>query len=127
MSNPNGEVRPAIARIWRGRTRAVDADSYARYLREEGIPPLEATALGVQMLRSDGARETTFVTISWWESVEAMTRFTGGDPLRVHHLDRDPEFLIALPERVEVFDVKTLAGFPGRTENTRIRGGQIVR
>jgi heme-degrading monooxygenase HmoA len=56
--------------------------------------------------------QTTFVTISWWESVEAMTRFTGGDPRQVHHLERDPEFLVALPERVEILDVKTTFGFP---------------
>ncbi|EKJ95142.1 hypothetical protein C241_15338 [Bradyrhizobium lupini HPC(L)] len=31
-----------------------------------------------------------------------MTAFTKGDPVKVHHLDRDAEFLIELPERIEL-------------------------
>jgi len=34
-----------------------------------------------------------------------MSDFTGGDPMQVHHLPRDPEFLIELPEQVQVPDV----------------------
>jgi hypothetical protein len=41
------------------------------------------------------------VTISYRESVEAMGAFAGADPTRIHHLDRDPEFLIELPEKVQ--------------------------
>ena len=42
------------------------------------------------------------MTISYWESVEAMSRFTGGDPKTVHHLPRDREFLSELPQEVQV-------------------------
>lgn len=38
-------TNPTIARIWRGRTRPDVADAYEPYLRAEGIPPLEKTAL----------------------------------------------------------------------------------
>jgi len=31
-----------------------------------------------------------------------MARFTGGDPNQIHHLPRDEEFLIELPESVQV-------------------------
>jgi hypothetical protein len=41
---------PTIARIWRGRTRRDVADAYEAYLRVHGIPPLEKTALDVQLL-----------------------------------------------------------------------------
>jgi hypothetical protein len=40
---------PTIARIWRGRTRPEIADDYESYIKTEGIPPLEKTALGVQL------------------------------------------------------------------------------
>lgn len=46
------------------------------------------------------------MTISYWESIEAMSRFTGGDPTRIHHLDRDPEFLIELPEHVQILSIR---------------------
>jgi hypothetical protein len=95
-------IRPGIARIWRGRTRREVADEYESYLRAEGIPPLERTALGVQLFREDRGTESWFTTISYWADPEAMTRFTGGAPTRVHHLDRDADFLIELPERIEI-------------------------
>jgi len=94
-----------IARVWRGRVAPDRADAYERYLLAEGIPPLRETALAVQLFREDRATETEFVTTSYWPDVAAMSAFTGGDPNVVHHLPRDPEFLIALPERVEVLRI----------------------
>lgn len=96
---------PRIARIWRGRMPAARADEYARYNHEAGIKPLEQKALGVQSLREDRGTESEFITISYWESVEAMARFTGSDPRKVHHLDRDPEFLIELPQSVQILEI----------------------
>ena len=95
-------LRPAIARIWRGRVKTERADEYEAYLRAEGIPPLERNALGVTMLREDRETWSEFVTISYWESVDAMSRFAGPDPRRIHHLPRDPEFLLELPRGVQV-------------------------
>ena len=98
--------QPTIARIWRGRTARDRADEYLRYWREEGgLHPLAEKALAVQMLREDRGDETEFVTISWWPSVEAMGVFAGDDPMRVHHLPRDPEFLLELPEHVQVLKI----------------------
>lgn len=110
MTDPRELPRPAIARIWRGRTTAAKADEYARYLYEEGVKPLAGKALGVQMFREDKETESEFVTISYWESVEAMSRFAGPDPRRIHHLKRDAEFLIELPEGVQVLDIVTVKG-----------------
>lgn len=95
-------TKPTIARIWRGRTRRDLADAYQAYLQAEGIPPLMKTALGVQQLREDRAEETWFTTISYWPDIEAMTAFTKGEPTKVHHLARDAEFLIEMPERIEI-------------------------
>ena len=105
--------RVTIARIWRGRTRREKADEYATYLYEHGIRPLEEKALGVQMLREDRAEESEFVTISYWESIEAMSRFAGPDPRRIHHLERDPELLIELPESVQVLSIVASHGDMG--------------
>jgi hypothetical protein len=106
-------ARPTIARIWRGRTTRARADEYASYLYEHGIRPLEEKALGVQLLREDRETETEFVTISYWESVEAMSRFAGPDPRRIHHLERDPEFLIEMPQGVQVLDITAVHGRTG--------------
>ena len=105
--------KPAIARIWRGRTTAARADEYAAYLYEHGIKPLEQKALAVQQLREDRETETEFVTISYWENIEAMSRFAGKDPRRIHHLERDPEFLIELPDSVQVLAITASKGVFG--------------
>ena len=102
--------KPTIARIWRGRTTRARADEYAAYLYEHGIKPLEEKALGVQLFREDRAEDSEFVTISYWENVEAMSRFAGKDPRRIHHLPRDPEFLIELPHGVQVLEITTSHG-----------------
>ena len=98
--------RPTIARIWRGRTRRERADEYEAYNYAVGIAPLIEKALGVQCLREDRGDETEFVTISYWESVEAMSSFAGADPTAIHHLERDPEFLIELPDSVQILAVR---------------------
>jgi len=97
--------KPKIARIWRGRTRREIADQYERYLLAEGIPPLEQTALGVQLFREDRETESEFVTTSYWADEQSMASFTGGDPYQVHHLPRDKELLIELPKRVAVMRI----------------------
>ena len=102
--------KPTIARIWRGRTRRERADEYEAYNYEVGIKPLIEKATGVQCLREDRKDETEFVTISYWEGVEAMARFTSGDPTAVHHLPRDAEFLMELPERVQILEIRASHG-----------------
>jgi hypothetical protein len=77
--------KPTIARIWRGRTARSRADEYEKYLY--GI-----------------------VTISYWESVQAMSRFAGKDPTRIHHLEKDREYLLELPKAVQILRIISAAG-----------------
>jgi hypothetical protein len=99
-------TQAAIARIWRGRTRRDRADEYEAYNYEAGIKPLIEMALAVQTFREDLENETEFVTISYWESIEAMSEFTSSDPFEVHHLGRDQDFLIELPRKVQILRLR---------------------
>jgi hypothetical protein len=105
--------KPTIARIWRGRTTRARADEYEKYLYEVGIKPLMEKALGVQNFREDRETESEFITISYWESVPAMSKFTGGDPTKIHNLPRDQDFLIELPTGVQVMRILTSHGDKG--------------
>jgi hypothetical protein len=113
MSDKAVEKRPAIARIWRGRTTRERADAYETYNYEVGIKPLIEKAMGVQTLREDRAAETEFMTISYWESRETMSSFAGDDPTQIHHLERDAEFLIELPKSVQILEIRASHGRTG--------------
>src|SRR5262249_2200600 len=92
------------ARVWRGRPRPQEAHEYERYWRGKcGQPPLQRGARGGRMLREDHESYCEFVTISYWDSIEAMG--AGADPNRTHHLPHDHEFLIDMSERVQILTV----------------------
>ena len=97
---------PTIARVWRGRTRPGVADEYEAYNFEVGIRPLMEKAMGVQTFREDRDDQVEFVTVSYWADFEAMAAFTGGDPDAIHHLDRDPDYLIELPRSVQILRIR---------------------
>jgi heme-degrading monooxygenase HmoA len=109
--------RPAIARVWRGRTTRERADEYEAYNYEVGIKPLIEKALGVQTFREDRPTESEFVTVSYWENVDSMAAFTGRDPTAIHHLPRDAEFLIELPERVQILHLRHSHGDVGAEDD----------
>ena len=67
----------------------------------------------VQTLREQRGDEVEFVTISYWEDIAAMSRFAGDDPRRIHHLDRDAEFLVELPNEVQVLAIRSSVGDTG--------------
>lgn len=72
-----------IARIWHGWTTPGNADEYERLLREEVLPGIAAKDVegyhGVQVLRRPIEDETEFVTIMWFESLDAVRQFAGED------------------------------------------------
>lgn len=106
MPHPKPLSPHGIARIWKGQTAPHNADDYTRYLYEHGVKKLESLgARGVQFFREDTADYSEFMVISVWDSVIAMTSWAGDDPRKIRHLERDPELLLNLPDRVQILDV----------------------
>jgi len=64
------KLRPAVARIWEGRTRASMAKEYAAYLHEQGVKRLRGTKgnLGVEVFCRKRGGVAEFMTISYWTS-----------------------------------------------------------
>ena len=102
-----------IARIWRGATKAEDADAYLEYVNETGLTQYRATPgnLGVLALRRvvDGRAELLLLTL--WESEEAIRRFAGDDIGRAVFYPQDERFLVDKDDRVSHFDVVFEAGW----------------
>jgi heme-degrading monooxygenase HmoA len=72
-----------ICRIWHGWTRPEDADAYDRLLRAEifrGIAEREIPGYrGIDLLRQQGRAEVEFVTLMWFDSLDAVRAFAGVD------------------------------------------------
>ena len=72
-----------ICRIWHGWTTPANADSYERLLREEIFGGIERRGLagfrGIDLLRREAGGETEFVTLMWFDSLEAVAAFAGDD------------------------------------------------
>ena len=58
-----------------------DADEYAEYIRATGFAEYGKTPgnHGAWMLRHDEGDHTEFITLSLWDSVDAIRAFTGHD------------------------------------------------
>jgi heme-degrading monooxygenase HmoA len=85
-----------IARLWRGAVRAQDADDYAAYVQQTGIESYLQTPgnQGAWLLRRpDGDREE-IVTLSFWDSVQAIEAFAGDDIDRAVYYPEDDRYLL---------------------------------
>ncbi len=91
-----------IARIWRGRTLAARADEYEAYLFASGIAKIREIPgnLGVTVLRREDGKQTEFLVLSVWQSIDAIRRFAGKDYQKTVILDRDREYLIEVEPTV---------------------------
>jgi heme-degrading monooxygenase HmoA len=99
-----------IARIWHGITAAAKSDEYLDYLNRTGVPDYRATQgnRGVYVLRRTEGEQAHFLTVSFWESMEAIKGFAGPDPERARYYPEDEEYLLGFEPTVEHFEV--LAG-----------------
>jgi heme-degrading monooxygenase HmoA len=93
--------------MWRGWTRREDADAYVDYLRRTGIPGYRATAgnSGAWILRRDEDERTEFVTLSFWDSLEAVAGFAGKDVEAAVFYPEDERFLVDRELSVSHYDV----------------------
>jgi hypothetical protein len=71
------------SRIWHGWTTRENAASYEALLRSEIVPGIANRGIagyrGAHLLRRDVPGEVEFVTILWFESIEAVREFAGED------------------------------------------------
>ena len=70
-----------ISRLWHGWTTRENASAYEHLLRREVLPGIHRVQgfQGAQLLRRDGEKEVEFVTITLFESMQAVREFAGQD------------------------------------------------
>jgi heme-degrading monooxygenase HmoA len=96
-----------IARTWTGAVLREDADAYADYIRDTGFAEYGRTAgnRGAWMLRRDDGDRTEFITLSMWDSVEAIKAFAGDDIEAAVLYPEDERYLIDGESSVTHYEV----------------------
>jgi heme-degrading monooxygenase HmoA len=85
-----------IARIWRGATSLTDAEAYVEYLRRTGLKDYRETPgnRGAYILWRELDGKAEFITLSLWDSTEAITGFAGKDIERAVFYPDDDAYLV---------------------------------
>ena len=96
-----------IARIWRGAVRREDAEEYAAYINDTGLSEYASTPgnRGAWMLRRDEGDRTEYLTLSFWDSREAIVAFAGEDIETAVYYPEDDHFLVEREDTVRHYDV----------------------
>ena len=95
-----------IARVWRGWARAEEADRYERHYRDEVLPTLRRLPgfRGARLLRRTVGAETEFVSLTFFDDLDAIRRFAGDDPETAVVAAEAREVLVRFDDRVAHYD-----------------------
>jgi len=96
-----------IARIWHGRVPTSKAREYRLFLNERAIPDYRSVEgnISVYVLERDEGEATHFVTLTFWESMDAIRRFAGDDAELAKYYPEDKDFLLEFEPRVVHYEV----------------------
>jgi heme-degrading monooxygenase HmoA len=96
-----------IARLWRGWTSLEDADAYVDYFNESGIRAYRATPGngGAWILRRSQQDRTEFITLSFWDSLDAIRGFAGENAAQAVFFPEDDCYLIDRELHVDHYEL----------------------
>ncbi len=96
-----------IVRMWHGRVPTSKAQTYRAFLNERAIPDYRSIEgnLGVYILEREEGEVTHFVTLTFWESLDAIKNFAGDDAEMAKYYPEDKDFLLEFEPRVVHYKV----------------------
>jgi hypothetical protein len=72
-----------ISRVWHGWTTPANADAYEELLKSEIFKGIEGRRIagysGIHLFRRNLGKEVEFVTVLWFDSIDAVRAFAGDD------------------------------------------------
>lgn len=99
-----------ISRIWHGWTSLQDADAYETLLKSEifqGIKSREIEGYkGIYLFRRTHGDEVEFITLMWFDSIEAVRAFAGEDYEKAVVPEKARQLLSRFDERSQHYEVR---------------------
>lgn len=103
------------------------ARHYADYQKEVGPPGYRAVPgnRGILMLGRESGPHYEIAMLTMWDNWKAIQEFSGSPVDRARYYERDFDFLIDPPEKVEHFEVKATRGGAAQTRAVRLWRGTV--
>jgi len=96
-----------IVRMWHGRVPTEKAQAYREFLNARAIPDYRSTPgnLSVYILERPEGEVTHFITMTFWESLDAIRAFAGEDVEAAKYYPEDKDFLLEFEPTVVHYEV----------------------
>jgi heme-degrading monooxygenase HmoA len=98
--------RPVV-RMWHGRVPTSKAEAYRVFVNSRAIPDYRSVPgnLSVHVLERREGDVTHFVTLTFWENLDAIRAFAGEDAEKAKYYPEDDAFLLEFEPRVVHYQV----------------------
>jgi heme-degrading monooxygenase HmoA len=96
-----------IARVWRGWTTRDNADAYQELLGSTILPGIDRVRgfRGADLFRRDVGEEVEFMTVTRFDSLDAVREFAGDDYERAVISHEADNLLSRFEERVALYEI----------------------
>jgi len=96
-----------IARVWRGRTTRENAAAYEELLGTTILPGIDRVTgfRGAELFRRDLGDEVEFMTVTRFDSLDAVREFAGEDYEQAVISDEAHRLLTRFDERVAIYEL----------------------
>ena len=96
-----------IVRMWHGRVASEKAKAYREFTNQRAIPDYQSVPgnISAYVLERQEGEITHFITLTFWESLEAIRGFAGDDLEQAKYYPEDKDFLLEFEPRVVHYEV----------------------
>jgi len=96
-----------IARVWHGKVPASKAEAYRAFVTARAIPDYRSVEgnLSVHVLERAEGDVAHFITLTFWENLEAIRAFAGEDVNAAKYYPEDHDFLLEFEPKVAHYRV----------------------
>lgn len=104
-----------IARVWHGYTKPEHADAYEAQLKPELLPGVSKVKgyRGSYLLRKNTGTEVEFVTIMFWDSIDAIRAVAGTDYEKAVIPEERRKHLARYDEKALHYEIASTHGLGG--------------
>ena len=96
-----------IVRMWHGRVPTSKAKAYREFTNSRAIPDYQSVPgnRSVHLLERQEGEITHFITLTFWDSLDAIRGFAGEDVERAKYYPEDSDFLLEFEPKVVHYEV----------------------